>query len=288
MLLPTKSVWCLSRGPSCPCQLLISPLHRKKKKKKDFLVEVGGRKKHGIHWGLCMCMCEGPGQLPLLPGMRFARHSHVMGRNGAGRAPGPGIRARERRFACQHCSSRGGAGRVAYLAAPWAGAEGRVSGLGTLGGRQGRARGWGCGALPAGGLQRSGSAGPGTDRGKEHRGAFWHVPAVQAGHVFRGYIQPGLLWLQLECSPPASLERGLGFLHRLRSTTELSRSRQSYTGICVRLTPHICFPRARRQISQLCIRDCGGVKINSQSPSGGLFFYAEKIRNNLKERPARA
>lgn len=109
--------------------------------------------------------------------------------------------------------------------------------------------------LPSGGLQRSGPAGPGSDRGKEHRGAVLHVPALQAGHVFRGYIGPGVVCLQSVCSPLASLDRGLGFLHHLRITTELPRSHQSNTGICVRRAPHICFPRAQRQIRQFCIRD---------------------------------
>lgn len=36
LLLPTKSVWWLSRGPSCPCQLLVSPPLRKKKIKRLF------------------------------------------------------------------------------------------------------------------------------------------------------------------------------------------------------------------------------------------------------------
>lgn len=96
-----------------------------------------------------MSKYEGPGQLPLLPGMRFARHSHVMRRDGARRTPGPAIRAGECRSPVPALLLREGGGRAGYLAAPWAAAEGRVLGLGTIGGRQGTVRGLGCGALPA-------------------------------------------------------------------------------------------------------------------------------------------
>lgn len=106
-----------------------------------------GRKKRGIH---CTCVCMRDRDNCLCSqewGLRGIRTWWVG--MGLGEPPArvsvPGSVALPR----QPWSSRGGAGRAGYLAALWAGAEGRVLGLGTLGGRQGTALGWGCGALPA-------------------------------------------------------------------------------------------------------------------------------------------
>lgn len=73
-----------------PARCLSAP---SQKKNKDFLVGVGGTKKHGIHRGLCVCECEGPGQVPLLPGMRFGGTGPCRG-EWAGRArPGSPVPA---------------------------------------------------------------------------------------------------------------------------------------------------------------------------------------------------
>lgn len=100
---------------------------------------------------------------------------------------------------------------------PGKGGEGRVTAL--LPGQGLRAELWGSGRVVEAGLgegsvraraaphgpQRSGPAGPHTPR-ERAPGAALHVLVLQAPHLFRGYIGPGVVCLQRVCSPLASLE----------------------------------------------------------------------------------
>lgn len=102
-----------------------------------------------------MCMCERLGQLPLLSGMRFARHLHVMKKAwGWGDSPRPGD-------ACGGASLSGSSldppdevrGRAGYLAAPGAGVAG-------AGGESFRARDVSGEARHGAGLRLRGSSAP--------------------------------------------------------------------------------------------------------------------------------
>lgn len=135
--------------------------------------------------------------------------------------------------------------------------------------------------LPTGGLQLSGPAGPGTDRGKEHQGAVLHVPAMQAGHTFRGDITA---WRRVPATcvlfPGIAGERFRDGCFTPSAYDHNGASRfpsVQYWYLCKANPAHLFPPRTETNQAVLYQRLMEVFKINSQSPSGNLFFHAEKI-----------
>lgn len=212
---------------------------------------------------------------------------------GLGRQPPARGSVRESRaLRWQPSASRRGAGRAAYLAAPRAGAagaEGRVSGLGTVRGRRGGAWGRGAGPrrYPPGACSAPAPRGRAQPVGRSLGVQFLHLPAA--------HIEGTSSLASCACSNVCALPR-----HRWRerfrggcfapSAYRNGASRFPSTrrwSPCEANPGHLFPPRLERKRAVFCQGPMEVYKINSQSPSGNLFSHAEKIRNGLKERPSR-
>lgn len=151
-------------------------------------------------------------------------------------------------------------------------------------------RGWGRGAgprrCPPGACSAPAPRGRAQPVGRSLGGQFLHLPATR--------IEGTSSLASCACSNVCALpgiagERGLGVdvSHHLRIATGHPDSHRSDTGICARRTPgHLFPPREERKRAVFYQGLMEVYKINSQSPSGSLFSHAEKIRNDLKERPS--